>query len=193
MCNETKNNHTSTAVHLANGEGAPLLSTSLVNAAREEPFTSDGSLPPSQKGRLLLLLVAVLYGSLSVSLRAVYARPGPPAPSILSAVRGWMSILCLWPVAAVQARTASRSATAHGRGSAPASAPSSRSFYGFALELALANVGTQGLLNVGLVTTASARSAFFTQLTTPGSPAPAPVPAPAPAPASRRACSWASM
>ena len=41
---------------------------------------------------------------------------------------------------------------------------STASFYGFALELAVFNFGTQGLLNIGLLTTESARSAFFTQL-----------------------------
>jgi len=110
------------------------------------------------KGRLLLLLVALLYGSLSVSLRMVYERPGPPTASILSATRGWMTVLCLLPIMAHSAWT---------RRPTPAPDPPSHSdvsFYFFALELAVFNFATQGLLNIGLLTTESARSAFFTQL-----------------------------
>jgi drug/metabolite transporter (DMT)-like permease len=37
-------------------------------------------------------------------------------------------------------------------------------FWRFAFELALFNCGTQGLINLGLVTVESARAAFLTQL-----------------------------
>lgn len=117
-------------------------------------------------GRLLLFVVAFLYGSLSVSLRMIYARPGPPAASILSATRGWMTVLCLLPVILAKSCWRSKSSSSS-KSAAPREDPpvySKASFYGFALELAIFNVGTQGLLNIGLLTTASARSAFFTQL-----------------------------
>mmetsp|Transcript_13830 Transcript_13830/g.32305 ORF Transcript_13830/g.32305 Transcript_13830/m.32305 type:complete len:366 (+) Transcript_13830:986-2083(+) len=139
-------------------ENSPLLPT--LSSGGAGPEGSPGVSSTKQKGRLLLLLVAFLYGSLSVSLRAVYARPGPPVPSILSATRGWMSVLCLLPVVVLPSSVGTSSSSSEG-----ASLIYSRaSFYWFAFELALFNVGTQGLLNVGLVTTGSARSAFFSQL-----------------------------
>ena len=107
-------------------------------------------------GRFLLLIVALLYGSLSVSLRMVYERPGPPAASILSATRGWMTVVCLLPL--IFCKNCCR------RGPVDPPAHSPASFYFFCLELAVFNFGTQGLLNIGLLTTESARSAFFTQL-----------------------------
>jgi len=141
------------------------------------------------RGRFLLLLVALFYGSLNVSLRMVYARPGPPEASILSATRGWMTVLCLLPVTVlrplfrfvsashvllVSSSSASepllpRSGTSAATtttttASAEQARYSKSSFYWYALELAVFNFGTQGLLNIGLLTTESARSAFFTQL-----------------------------
>jgi drug/metabolite transporter (DMT)-like permease len=138
-----------------NSEASPLLPTTNNNITAND--TTAAGL--KRNGRFLLLLVAFLYGSLSVALRAVYARPGPPEPSILSATRGWMSVLCLVPVVVMPAKNKSSSST-----TTTTASSSSLVFYLFALELAVFNVGTQGLLNVGLVTTASARSAFFTQL-----------------------------
>jgi len=117
------------------------------------PPTTDSA---RHTGRFLLLVVALLYGSLSVSLRMVYERPGPPAASILSATRGWMTVVCLWPI--ILCQQCSR------RGPMDPPAYSMTSFYLFCLELAFFNFGTQGLLNIGLLTTESARSAFFTQL-----------------------------
>ncbi|VEU40198.1 unnamed protein product [Pseudo-nitzschia multistriata] len=162
MGSEQNNSSTSCTNHHhvhQDSETSPLLLASpstTDNELREAP--SRGMISAAkQKGRLLLLLVAFLYGSLSVSLRAVYARPGPPAPSILSATRGWMSVLCLWPIAALQSPPVTN-------GSPSTEIYSKASFYWFAFELAVFNFGTQGLLNIGLVTTASARSAFFTQL-----------------------------
>jgi len=186
-------------------EHATLLPTPPSTLSFPVPFPSTSA--SRQKGRLLLLLVAFLYGSLSVSLRAVYARPGPPVPSVLSVTRGWMTVLCFLPVVLLRWRSGLRSGSRSGsrsglrrkpctmRGeyethsttssafrlpfrlplplawvfpfSFPSpfqSLPQSPSFYVFALELALSNVGTQGLLNIGLLTTGSARSAFFTQL-----------------------------
>ena len=115
------------------------------------------------KGRGLLLVVAFLYGSLSVSLRMVYARPGPPAASILSATRGWMTVFCLLPVILFNKCKSKKSESSSPTSQDPPMY-STASFYGFALELAVFNFGTQGLLNIGLLTTESARSAFFTQL-----------------------------
>ena len=127
---------------------------STISRSTISPPTSVSNL---HTGRILLLVVAFLYGSLSVSLRMVYARPGPPAASILSATRGWMTVLCLAPVILFSRCCRSN------RALDPPSF-SDRSFYFFCLELAVFNFGTQGLLNIGLLTTESARSAFLTQL-----------------------------
>lgn len=160
------------------GEGSPLLLSSSSNMSNSETTMDDNSFSSSltslkkkNQGRLMLLLVAFLYGSLSVSLRMVYARPGPPAASILSATRGWMTVVCLLPpimmMSTKTSTTTSVSSSSSARGQLLQQArysTSSSSFYWFAFELAVFNFGTQGLLNIGLLTTASARSAFFSQL-----------------------------
>ena len=65
--------------------------------------TTPSRLPPtftsSNTAALGLLVgVAVLYGTLNVTLRAVYAQPNPPTAAALSAVRGWMAVLCFVPL-----------------------------------------------------------------------------------------------
>ena len=81
-----------------NDEGSPLLQTPATTCtAAPAAANTNGTTTTTNYGRMLLVSVAFAYGSLSVSLRSVYERPGPPAPSILSATRGWMSVLCLLP------------------------------------------------------------------------------------------------
>jgi drug/metabolite transporter (DMT)-like permease len=48
-------------------------------------------------GRVLLLLVAFFYGTLSVTIRFVYQLPGPPSASALCTARGWLATLCFLP------------------------------------------------------------------------------------------------
>lgn len=50
------------------------------------------------KGRAILLLVAFLYGTLNVSLRAIYASEGAPTASVLSLVRQCLSVLTFIPI-----------------------------------------------------------------------------------------------
>lgn len=50
------------------------------------------------KGRAILLLVAFLYGTLNVTLRAVYASEGAPTASVLSLVRQCLSVLTFIPI-----------------------------------------------------------------------------------------------
>lgn len=110
------------------------------------------------QGRLLLLIVAFLYGSLNVSLRLVYQRPGPPSASALSSSRGWLAIACFLPLLMKHkpnpvysdATNATRTTTC-------------ASFWWVAMELAICNFGAQALLTLGLFSTASARASFFTQ------------------------------
>ena len=50
------------------------------------------------QGRATLLLVAFLYGTLNVALRAIYASDGAPAASVLSLVRQCLSVLTFIPI-----------------------------------------------------------------------------------------------
>mmetsp|Transcript_23354 Transcript_23354/g.55019 ORF Transcript_23354/g.55019 Transcript_23354/m.55019 type:complete len:361 (+) Transcript_23354:234-1316(+) len=49
-------------------------------------------------GRLVLVVLAVVYGSLNVSMRMVFARPDPPTPSIASTIQGWFAVLGFCPL-----------------------------------------------------------------------------------------------
>ena len=105
------------------------------------------------QGRFLLLVVAFLYGSLNVSLRLVYERPGPPSASALSSSRGWLAAACFIPLL-----------MRHTPASVYADVTTAQvSFWRVATELAIFNFGAQGLLTLGLLTTPSARASFFTQ------------------------------
>ena len=53
--------------------------------------SNDASRNNTFRGRILLFVVAFLYGSLNVSLRFVYSLPGPPSASALSTARGWLA------------------------------------------------------------------------------------------------------
>ena len=106
--------------------------------------------------RILLLVVALLYGTLNVSLRLVYALPDPPEPSALSATRGWLASACFVPLLLTNKKTEQAD------GADLQSTPTS--FWFAAAELALWNFGAQGLLTLGLLSVASARASFLTQL-----------------------------
>lgn len=103
-------------------------------------------------GRLLLVLVAILYGTLNVSLRLVYALPNPPSASVLSCARGWLGALCFLPLLKVHNKRQHNSTQAE-----------PRPMWKVALELAVWNFGAQGLVNFGLLSVESARAAFLTQ------------------------------
>jgi len=112
--------------------------------------------------RILLLFVALLYGTLNVSLRLVYAFPNPPEASALSATRGWLATVCFIPLLL----TNKKRPTAQPRDGATdlSGTTSSDSFWWAAAELAIWNFGAQGLLTLGLLSVASARASFLTQL-----------------------------
>ena len=52
------------------------------------------------RGRATLLLVSLLYGTLNVTLRAIYASDGAPSASVLSFVRQCLSVLTFIPIIA---------------------------------------------------------------------------------------------
>ena len=114
------------------------------------------------RGRMILLLVAFLYGSLNVALRQVYDMPGPPSASMLSSTRGWLAALCFLP-AISQIRQEVGKTASEGRAITP-DGDKQPSLVRVAIELAFWNAATQGLVNVGLLFTESARASFLTQV-----------------------------
>jgi len=104
-------------------------------------------------GRLLLVLVAFLYGTLNVTLRLVYALPDPPSASALSCTRGWLAALCFVPILQVHKH--------HEQVVIHTTPP--RPLWKVGVELAVWNFGAQGLLALGLLSVESARASFFTQ------------------------------
>lgn len=145
--------------------------------------TSSNRVTAKLVGRLLLFGVSFLYGTMNVVFRYVYDLPGPPSASALSSARGWMAAACFIPFLLAKPRSpASHTPQRHQplsqhdsdadlNDAVDASATRSRdqasdrrpSFWRTALELALWNFGSQGLVNVGLLWTESARASFLTQ------------------------------
>lgn len=115
------------------------------------------------QGRLVLLLVAFLYGTLNVSLRGVYSLPDPPTASVLSAVRGWLAAACFLPLLPrIQRETTELSPSAQ-IGVNDSKENSNRLLLLAAVELAWWNFLSQGLINEGLLFTESARASFLAQ------------------------------
>ena len=151
-----------------------------------QPSSMSSSSSAVIRGRLLLVAVAVLYGTLNVSLRLVYQSPGelvsPPTASEISTVRGWMAVFGFLPLLLLN-RTdcggdSSSSKTNHKPvprsarnscsveqtdGTSNSTSVLSADLLLAGLELAVWNFLAQGLLNVGLLTTNSARASFLTQ------------------------------
>eukprot|EP00614_Pseudopedinella_elastica_P003529 CAMPEP_0172598710 /NCGR_PEP_ID=MMETSP1068-20121228/18777_1 /TAXON_ID=35684 /ORGANISM="Pseudopedinella elastica, Strain CCMP716" /LENGTH=407 /DNA_ID=CAMNT_0013398683 /DNA_START=137 /DNA_END=1361 /DNA_ORIENTATION=- len=118
------------------------------------------SLSPTQ-GRLILISVALLYGSLNTLLRALYLLPGGPVPSVLSMTRGFLAAMCFVPILALdRAQT-----PAEGAQDSPSTkpAPQRGALVKAGLELALWNAGAQGLINAGLLVSDAARASFLMQ------------------------------
>ena len=134
--------------------------------SRSSSSDSDNSIPEEEnssssvetQSRGLLLLVAILYGTLTVALRGVYQFEGAPNASTLSAVRGWLASLGFVPLLLLQQKQEETNTTVN---SAEDANPD---IFWPALELAVYNLGAQGLLNIGLLSVESARASFLTQL-----------------------------
>lgn len=126
-------------------------------------------------GTLLLLFVALLYGTLNVTLRWIYAFTDPPSASAISTARGWLAVLCFAPFLLhkkYQTTTITNTTSTitnceevNGDCNHNASAvPPRRELWKIAAELAVWNFGAQGLTNLGLTYIESARASFLTQL-----------------------------
>ncbi|KAG7356814.1 EamA-like transporter family protein [Nitzschia inconspicua] len=118
------------------------------------------------KGRFTLCVVALLYGTLNVSLRLIYQLPEPPTASALSAARGVLACVGFLPLLLVgrqpDANSKADESISDGE---PAESSSSQiaPFLWAGFELAFYNFLAQGLLNIGLLSTSSARASFLTQ------------------------------
>uniref|UniRef100_A0A7S1U643 EamA domain-containing protein n=1 Tax=Phaeomonas parva TaxID=124430 RepID=A0A7S1U643_9STRA len=107
------------------------------------------------RGRIFLIFVSFLFGTLNVALKALYAMPGAPQASALSFARGVLAAACFTPVLFTKAQQEADGAERpknYGRAMTMA-----------ALELAFWNFGAQGLLNVGLLYADAGRASFLTQ------------------------------
>ena len=107
------------------------------------------------RGRLLLVAVSFLFGTLNVALRLLYSLPGAPTASVLSFTRGMLAAACFTPIFLDRKNGVAPTAKKAGEGN--------QRFWLTSLELAFWNFGAQGLLNVGLLFTDAARASFLTQ------------------------------
>lgn len=113
-----------------------------------------------RKERLILLFLAVVYGSLNISMRLVFARPDPPTASASSTIQGWFTVVCFLPLLRGNHREISSTNNSNSNSNSYLRPPS---FWRFAIELAIINFGTQSLINMSLVATQGARASFLVQ------------------------------
>ena len=125
-------------------------------------MTSSITTSKTAQGRLILLFVAFLYGTLNVTLRGVYATEGPPAASVLSLVRQLLSVATFIPIMIVSEKN-SKSSTDIEESSSKVEEEGVRPMWMSALELALWNFGAQGFCTAGLLYSSAARASFLTQ------------------------------
>ena len=149
------------------------ISTSSISSNNNEVNSTTWIL--LQKGRIILLVLAIVYGSLNISMRLVFARPNPPTASASSTIQGWFAVVCFLPLLwrkgwlgmpppfdkghlSTNSKLGGNNSNNNNKNNNP------RSFWRFALELALFNFGTQALINMSLVATQGARASFLVQM-----------------------------
>jgi len=127
-------------------------------------FSSALSSSKTLQGRMILLFVAFLYGTLNVVLRGIYASDGPPAASVLSFVRQILSVIAFIPLLAYSKEDDTNSSDLDHMSNANTEVEKvARPMWMAALELAFWNFGAQGLINAGLLSSPAARASFLTQ------------------------------
>ena len=164
-----------TSSSLLAAKGSSSVSLSLSSIEEDDDDDDDSKKTDINRGRFLLGLVALLYGTLNVSLRFVYDVPDiPPTAAALSATRGWIALACFLPPLLLDNRNTNSNnkkkkgetnkvvdTTNSSSNSNSNSMTSSLLLAG--IELAVWNFFAQGFLNVGLLSTGSARASFLTQ------------------------------
>merc|ERR1711862_677893 len=137
--------------------------------------SSRSSLLLRYQVRVILLLLAAVYGSLNISMRLVFSRPKPPTPSVSSVVQGWFTVICFLPLllwnnnvkegwrgifTAFKRRCLPIESTLDGES---ISSNKKLTMWRFALELAFLASATQALMNTSLRVTQGARASFLVQ------------------------------
>ena len=129
----------------------------------------------AMQGRIILLFVSFLYGTLNVSLRAIYATDGAPVASVLSFIRQCLSVLIFIPIyiATEQSKNIhekgdddkdTNTNTNVGDGKRKEGEEEDiKPMLLAGLELALWNFGAQGFVTAGLLSSPAARASFLTQ------------------------------
>ena len=129
----------------------------------------------AMQGRIILLFVSFLYGTLNVSLRAIYATDGAPVASVLSFIRQCLSVLIFIPI--YIATEQSKNIYEKGDGDKDTNTNTNvgdgkrkegeeediKPMLLAGLELALWNFGAQGFVTAGLLSSPAARASFLTQ------------------------------
>jgi drug/metabolite transporter (DMT)-like permease len=145
----------------AESEMSPIL---LAVSSGGETDESDDGTSKFVNGPALLCLVALLHGTLNVSLRLVYQLDSPPSAAALSASREWLASLCFIPLLSFKKfKSQKKRISTAAPSKVISSPPSTKSLLIAGSELAVWSFLAQGLLNVGLLSTGSARAAFLTQ------------------------------
>ena len=126
-------------------------------------ITSSITSSKTAQGRLILLFVAFLYGTLNVTLRGIYATEGPPAASVLSLVRQLLSVATFIPIMIASEKNSKSSTDIEESSSKVEEEEGIRPMWMSALELALWNFGAQGFCTARLLYSSAARASFLTQ------------------------------
>ena len=107
-------------------------------------FSSTLSSSKTLQGRVILLFVAFLYGTLNVVLRGIYASEGPPVASVLSFVRQILSVIAFIPLLVYSKEDDTSSSDIENRSNANTEVEKvARPLWMAALELAFWNFGAQ--------------------------------------------------
>lgn len=130
------------------------------------------------KGRILLTVVAYMYGTLKVTLRQLYALPEPPSASAVSFIRGWLTVAAFYIIqllrnrnkelnqhfipTSLQNKVESIVEKAQNRTNT-SKAETLPHFWISVTELSIWNFASTSLANIGLLSTESARASFLIQ------------------------------
>lgn len=128
------------------------------------------------RGRIILFILAIVYGSLNVSMRLVFGRPDPPTASTASVIQGWFAVLSFLPLLKWQNyglllvytndnnNNSNNNNNNNNQNNNKRTKQQKQQFWWFALELALFTFATQALINISLVATPGARASFLVQM-----------------------------
>jgi drug/metabolite transporter (DMT)-like permease len=176
----TNNTLTGTISSVSDGDGSVASSSSHITTTKTNSSNNKNRLL-LQKGRIILFVLAIVYGSLNVSMRLVFSRPDPPTASTASVIQGWFAVLCFLPLLKWQNygllliytkdnnknhdnNQNNNNNNNNNQNNNKRTKQQQKQFWWFALELALYYFCTQALINISLVATPGARASFLVQM-----------------------------